>query len=247
MATYLAVDDENDTGETDTATYTVNSDVPCPQGCTLTQGYWKTHNDTFWGGAPTDETWELIGPLAENEIFFLSGRTYSTLCGRPKGNAQFNLPHQYIAAKLNMLDGADGSAISLALSQATALFNQYTDEQVAAFKGKSGKEIRAEFARLAGILGSHNERLISPGHCDEDAVPIPSPELRERWLIGRPHSPSADLILALQQADSFICGLPSRQRAAIRVGLRLSTGRLDRVGEDGGHLCRSPASIQAEL
>ena len=42
----------------------------------LTQGYWKTHIDTFWGGAPTDETWELIGPLAENEIFFLSGMTY---------------------------------------------------------------------------------------------------------------------------------------------------------------------------
>ena len=51
-ATYLAVNDENDTGETDSASYTVNIDIPCPEGCTLTQGYWKTHNDSFWGGAP---------------------------------------------------------------------------------------------------------------------------------------------------------------------------------------------------
>ena len=53
----------------------------------------------------------------------------------PQGESYFNLAHQYIAAQLNMLDGADGSAISIAFSKATALFNQYTDEQVAAFQG----------------------------------------------------------------------------------------------------------------
>ena len=54
----------------------------------------------------------------------------------PQGNVYFNLAHQYIAAQLNMLDGADGSAITTAFSSATTLFNTYTDEQVAALQGQ---------------------------------------------------------------------------------------------------------------
>ena len=171
VATYLAVDDQNDTGETDFATYTVNIEVPCPQGCTLTQGYWKTHNDSFWGGAPTDETWNLIGSLAEEETFFLSQMTYfDVMWTSSQGNVYFNLAHQYIAAQLNILDGADGSAIATAFADATELFEQYTDEQIATLKGKVGKVLRAEFVRLAGILASYNEGDIGPGHCDEDAT-----------------------------------------------------------------------------
>jgi hypothetical protein len=88
----------------------------------------------------------------------------------PKGNAYYNLAHQYIAAQLNVLDGADDSAIQDAFADATDLFNQYTPAYVASLKGKSGKELRSQFITLAGILGSYNEGLIGPGHCDEDAT-----------------------------------------------------------------------------
>ena len=166
----VTADDSNDTGENHDSTYTVNIDVPCPQGCTLTQGYWKTHNDSFHGGAPTDPTWDLLGPLAEQTPFFLSGQTYfQVFWTAPKGNAYYNLAHQYMAAQLNLLDGADGSAISTAFSQATALLNTYTPADIAKLKGKAGNALRAQFISLAGILGSYNEGLIGPGHCDEDA------------------------------------------------------------------------------
>ena len=172
VVTFLAVDDENDTGETESATYTVNIDVPCPQGCTLTWGYWKTHNESFWGGAPADPTWLLILPSAEDSPFFLSGQTYfEVLWTAPQGNVYYNLAHQYIAARLNQLDGAAVPAnVQTAINQATTLFNTYTDEQAAAWKGKVGKDLRAQFIALAGLLASYNEGAIGPGHCDEPAV-----------------------------------------------------------------------------
>ena len=33
-----------DTGATGESSWTVNVNVACSQGCTLTQGYWKTHS-----------------------------------------------------------------------------------------------------------------------------------------------------------------------------------------------------------
>jgi hypothetical protein len=168
-ATYLVVNDANDTGETGSASYTVNVDVPCPQGCTLTQGYWKTHNDSFWGGAPTDPTWDLIGPDAEQTIFFLSGKSYfDVMWTSGGGNAYYILAKQYIAAQLNMLAGADGTAITTQFATATTLFNTYTPAQIGALKGSNA--LRQQFISLAGVLGQYNEGLIGPGHCDEDGA-----------------------------------------------------------------------------
>ena len=44
--------------------------VECLDGCTLTQGYWKTHNPSFKGGASkkADETWLLIGDWDEGFV-----------------------------------------------------------------------------------------------------------------------------------------------------------------------------------
>ena len=161
----------NDTGATGDDDETVNALVECVVGCTLTPGYWKTHNDSFWGGAPTDDTWEQIGALKEGETFFLSGQTWFEVLWTPKkGNVYYNLAFHYIAAELNMLNGADAPQVVLdAFDEATDLFNTWTPEQTAELKGKNGKDLRAEFIELAGILGSYNEGEIGPGHCDEDA------------------------------------------------------------------------------
>lgn len=80
--------------------------VPCAGGCTLTQGYWKTHSRE--GPAPYDEAWKNLGPLEEDTPFFSSGLTwYRVFWTPPKGgNAWIQLAHQYMAAKLNILDGA---------------------------------------------------------------------------------------------------------------------------------------------
>ena len=177
--TFVTTDDGNDTDETDWAEYTVAIDVPCPQGCTLTQGYWKTHNNSFWGGAANkaDDTWDLLGDVdldtlseGELETFFLSGGTYfDAMWTAPQGNAYYQLSRQYIAAILNQLDGAAVPAnVQAAIDSAETLFETYTPAQVAAAKGKGGKELRSQFTTLAGLLASYNEGDIGPGHCDED-------------------------------------------------------------------------------
>ena len=168
-ASFETTDDDNDTDESGSDSFTIAIDVPCPEGCTLTQGYWKTHNDTFWGGAPTDETWALLGPSAENTVFFLSGQTYFQVMWTPSGgNAYYTLAHQYIAAQLNVLAGADDTAIATAFADATTLFTTYTPAEIKALKGNN--PVRQQFIALAGTLGSFNEGLIGPGHCDEDGT-----------------------------------------------------------------------------
>ncbi len=180
-ASFTTQDDANDTDESGSSSYTVNVDVPCPQGCTLTQGYWKTHNDSFKGGAPTDDAWQLLGDVdgdgvveGEGEPFFLSGQTYfRVMWTAPKGNAYYILAHQYIAAVLNGLnDAAVPAGVQDAIDASKALFTQYTPAQIGALKGKAGNTLRSQFISLAGVLGSYNEGTYpgGPQHCDEDAT-----------------------------------------------------------------------------
>ena len=155
----------NDTGAEGSDDWTVDVNVPCAGGCTLTQGYWKTHSD--YGPAPYDDTWALL-PSGPNTIFFLSGQSwYQVFWTPPAGNAYYNLAHQYMAAMLNILNGADSSSINSTLNQATALFNTYTPGQVASMKGKTGNATRAAFLSLAATLDAYNNGLIGPGHCSE--------------------------------------------------------------------------------
>jgi hypothetical protein len=148
----------NDVGAEITFT---NTYIPPLTGCTYTQGYWKTHS--AYGPAPTDPTWALLanGP---DTPFFLSNQTwYEVFHTAPAGNAYYTLAHQYMAAQLSILDGADGTAVASALGSADALFAAWTPAQVAALRGNNAT--RAQFLSLAGTLGSYNEGTTGPGHC----------------------------------------------------------------------------------
>ncbi len=135
-------------------------------GCTLTQGYWKTHNNSFKGGAPTDPTWALIQPSAEQSPFFLSGTSwFGVFQIAPAGNAYYQLAPQYMAAVLNKLAGAGSTAaVDAAISTATTLFNTYTPAQIGALKGNNS--LRQQFIALAGTLDNYNSGLTGPGHCN---------------------------------------------------------------------------------
>jgi hypothetical protein len=151
----------NDTGTTGEASETVNVNVPCAGGCTLTPGYWKTHST--YGPASYDDTWAQIG---EDTIFFFSGQSYyDVLWIAPEGNAYYILARAYIAAKLNQLNGADFSAAQAAFDQATALFSNpaNTPAAVGALRGSA----RNTWINLATILDNYNNGLIGPGHCSE--------------------------------------------------------------------------------
>ena len=128
---------------------------PAPRGgCTLTQGYWKTH--AKYNKKKYDPTWGKLSNGA-NTVFF-SGDTYiEVLWTNSKGgNEYIILAHQYIAAELNQLNDASiPPDAESAFNQAAKLFN--------------GTETadRSVWITLSEILDDYNNGLIGPGHCDD--------------------------------------------------------------------------------
>lgn len=154
----------NNTGATDSASWTTSVNVPCP-GCTLTQGYWKTHSR--YGPVPAkkqDDTWNLLtsGP---DTSFFLSNQTwYQVFWTSPQsGNVYYSLAHQYMAAKLNILNQASSTpAVDTAIQWAeTQFFNLYTPTTTLS------NALRNLARNYATTLDNYNNGLIGPGHCSE--------------------------------------------------------------------------------
>jgi hypothetical protein len=150
----------NDTGTTGSDSWTVNVNLPCG-GCTLTQGYWKTHSE--YGPAPYDETWALLPNGADTPFFGTGSSYYQILWTAPKGgNPYLILAHQYIAAELNVLNGASIPAEVLdAWTEAGGLLAAY-DGSIP----KRSPDGRLAL-RLAELLDDYNNGLIGPGHCSE--------------------------------------------------------------------------------
>ena len=156
----------NDLFIKDSDSWYLDLTVKCDFGCTLTPGYWKTHS--VYGPAPYDDNWLNILPAAQDSPFFNSGQTYyQVLWTTPSGgNAYYILAHAYIAAELNVLNGANVPAdVSAALNQAESWFSQIY--MTPDYNFKSNKTVRAEFISLAGLLDDYNNGLVGPGHCSE--------------------------------------------------------------------------------
>jgi hypothetical protein len=146
-----------ETGQSDDARVTVTCKPPPAPGCSLTQGYWKTHSK--YGPAPYDARWALIG---EDTAFFSSGQTWYQAINASSsgGNAYYILAQQYIAAKLNLAGGASSTpAVNAALAGAEAFFAAYTPTSVLS------KAVRAQAIAYAETLTDYNEGDIGPGHC----------------------------------------------------------------------------------
>lgn len=154
-----------DTGTTGSSSWTVDVNVPCEGGCTLTPGYWKTHSN--YGPAPYDDTWALVMPSGEDSPFFGTGQTwYEVLWTQPQnGNAYYILAHAYIAAYLNGLNGADTTAVDPQLAHAAQLLDQYDGDPKSMSQIKGA--VRADFIATASILDQYNNGYIGPGHCSE--------------------------------------------------------------------------------
>lgn len=149
----------HDTGTTGSDDHTVTINVP-KAGCTLTQGYWKTHSAA--GPAPYDDNWRAIGAAEHNTLFFGSGQTWLQVFGNsPAGNAYYILAHQYMAAELNVLNGASApTAVQDALTASRTLFSSVTGTSLT-------KAQESEAKSLADVLTSFNEGGSGPGHCSE--------------------------------------------------------------------------------
>jgi hypothetical protein len=102
----------------------------------------------------------------EDNIFFLSNNTYyNVLWTEPSGNAYYILSSAWIAATLNVLNGASvPMEVQSALDAGKNLFMTYTPAQIAVLKGSNS--VRQQFISNAKILDDYNNGIIGPGHCD---------------------------------------------------------------------------------
>jgi hypothetical protein len=142
---------ESDSGQTRNASATVTITAPdCPttpgggmEGCTYTQGYWKNHPSAWPAG------------YSPNATFFSSEQTWlDVLWTPPRGDEYYILAHQYIAAVLNVANGATApDSVQAAIDAATAYF-----------QGTSSAS-RDEVLAWANTLAQFNEGYLGPGHC----------------------------------------------------------------------------------
>jgi hypothetical protein len=126
--------------------------LPCEdrdQGCTYTQGFWKTHPEKW----PVDN-------LDLGTRNYSSTELLSILVKAPAGNGLIILAHQLIAAKLNVASGADDTAVAAAITAADALIGSLVIPPVS-----SGYLTPASVSSLVNTLTSYNEGSIGPGHC----------------------------------------------------------------------------------
>jgi hypothetical protein len=152
------------------------STTPCgggdTGGCTLTQGYWKTHNDAVCAVDPTSPlcvAWPVssltLGTVAYDEAQLLS--IYNTT---PGGNGLISLAHQLITAKLNIANGADPTDASASIAAADALIGSLVVPPVG-----SGFLAPASTSALTTALNDYNTGLSGPGHCGSEPPAAPAP------------------------------------------------------------------------
>ena len=102
------------------------------------------------------------GPGAEHGLLQQREEAwYQVFWTPPAGNAYFNLAHQYMAAKLNVLNGAaKPAAVTNALASAEALFTGASGTTLSKTAATSAKQ-------LAATLDAYNNGVTGPGHCSE--------------------------------------------------------------------------------
>jgi hypothetical protein len=145
---------ESDTKQTRTASAGVSWGCAIiSNGCTYTQGYWKNHPG-MWPVGSSPET-----------PFFRSNQTWLQVLKTPPkgGNAYYILAHQYIAAQLNILNGASSTdEVNTAITWAEGFFNTYTPTSALE------KTIRNQATSYANLLDRYNNGDIGPGHCSTE-------------------------------------------------------------------------------
>ena len=134
---------------------------PGTENCTLSAGYWSSHSE--YGPSLYDSTWAKLANGADTPFFLSSQSYYEVINTPPQGNAYYNLAHQYIAAELNFLRGADPADVQSTFAAATQLFNNYTPDAVKDLEGPA----REEWTDLATILDDYSNGYIGPGYCAE--------------------------------------------------------------------------------
>jgi hypothetical protein len=127
-------------------------------GCTLTQGYWKTHGPSATGNNQNE--WPVTN-LTLGTVNYTDLQLQSIFDTPAAGNGLIALAHQLIAAKLNIANGASDADIASAVAAADALIGGLVVPPVGA-----GSLPNSSTSSLIAVLTQYNEGLIGPGHCE---------------------------------------------------------------------------------
>lgn len=130
----------------------------CSSSCTYSQGFWKTH-----GPVPTGNNLDQwpVNSMTLGTVLYTDLQMQSIFDQPAQGNGLISLAHQLIAAKLNIANGADGSAVTQAINDADALIAGRVVPPVGAGILSSGST-----SALVNTLTAYNEGAIGPGHCE---------------------------------------------------------------------------------
>jgi hypothetical protein len=153
---------------TPTATPTPSgTPTPTPPGCTVTQGFWASHGSNDCHQGNNDDFWPVDSLMLGNVTY--SAADLCAILNTPvKGNGLNALARQLIAAKLNIADGADPSAIQASIDAADALIgdlNVLTDSLPT-----------SATSALVTALDDYNKGNTGPGHCADLPLMPPSSE-----------------------------------------------------------------------
>jgi len=125
------------------------------EGCTYTIGYWKNHPEAW------PEFVELNLGTDDGPVLLTKDEALDLLKKPVKGDKSIILAHQLIGAKLNILNGADDSAVADAVEAAEEWFAEHG---LAKVEDGPSASIAVD---LADILDDYNNGVIGPGHCDD--------------------------------------------------------------------------------
>ncbi|HKH61931.1 MAG TPA: hypothetical protein VKA49_13915, partial [Flavitalea sp.] len=127
------------------------------EGCTLTQGYWKTHGPIPAGNNVNE--WDVT-ELTLGTVLYTDLQLQSIFDTPAAGNGLIALAHQLIAAKLNIANGSDPTDIAAAIAAADALIGGLVIPPVGA-----GSLPASATSSLITALANYNEGATGPGHC----------------------------------------------------------------------------------
>lgn len=127
----------------------VVSTSPPAQNCTLTQGYWKNH----------EENWPVLS-LTLGSVNYTKAQLLAILAQPSVGNGLIILAHQLIAAKLNLANGANPSFISATIAAADAQIGSLVVPPVG-----GGSLPSASTSANGHTLDDWNNGITGPGHC----------------------------------------------------------------------------------
>jgi hypothetical protein len=132
-------------------------DCTTVEGCTFTQGYWKTH-----GPIPTGDNaneWDVT-ELTLGTVLYTDLQLQAIFDTPAGGNGLIALAHQLIAAKLNIANGSDATAVTADIAAADALIGGLVIPPVGA-----DSLLSSATSALTSALASYNEGATGPGHC----------------------------------------------------------------------------------